>query len=130
MSKLTALLKPNGRIRGISAGEVFRRLVAKTLAKHYQEPLRAAVAPANFDLCYRHGIEALAHLVQFLTDEDPSTVVLTIDGVGAFDHVCRARFFEQLALNPELRTLIPFTQLWYCGVSEFRWRDTNGQAGT
>ena len=34
-SKLTALSEPNGRIGGISAGEVFRKLVAKTLAKQY-----------------------------------------------------------------------------------------------
>ena len=102
VSKLTTSLKPNGRIRGMTAGEVFRRLLAKTVAKQYQEPLRAAVAPAKFVLCDRNGTDALVHLIQFLIDEDPPTIVFTIYGVGAFDHVCRARIFEHLALNPEL----------------------------
>ena len=29
MSQLTAILKPNGKVRGICAGDIFRRLVAK-----------------------------------------------------------------------------------------------------
>ena len=37
LSSITALTKPNNRIRGISAGDAFRRLVAKTLAKQFQE---------------------------------------------------------------------------------------------
>ena len=91
ISKLTALLKPNGRVRGIAAGDVFRRLVSKTIARQKQDVFRDKVAPANFGLCNRGGTDALVHLVQFLLEEDADRVVLSIDGVGAFDHVCRWR---------------------------------------
>ena len=33
LARLTALLKPNGKIRGISSGDIFRRMVAKALAR-------------------------------------------------------------------------------------------------
>eukprot|EP00959_Pyramimonas_sp_CCMP1952_P407227 8534538-Pyramimonas_sp.AAC.1 len=49
-SSLTALLKPNTRLRGISSDDTFRRLVAKTLARQFQTPLREAVWPRNFGI--------------------------------------------------------------------------------
>ena len=44
-SALTALLKPNAKVRGIASGDAFRRLVTKALARQYQEELRNAVFP-------------------------------------------------------------------------------------
>ena len=41
VARLTALLKPNGRVRGIASGDTFRRLVAKTIARQKQKVLRA-----------------------------------------------------------------------------------------
>ena len=39
VSVMTALLEPNRRIRGIAAGDSFRRLVTKTLARQLQTEL-------------------------------------------------------------------------------------------
>ena len=75
--------------------------------------LRNLIEPHNFGLSAKCGIDGLIHLLQFLLEEDPLRVLLSIDGVGAFDHVCRARFFEELFLHPELHDLIPFVSLWY-----------------
>ena len=61
-----------------------------------------------------------------MTDIDNDLVVLSIDGVGAFDHVSRACIFEQLEATPELHDLIPFVRQWYGGVSKFVWRDDSG----
>ena len=127
ISKLTALLKPNGRVRGISAGEVLRRLTSKTLARQKQEELRNAVAPANFGLSNRSGTDALVHFLQFLSDEHPAKVIITIYGVGAFDHVCRARIFEQLQLDPTLHSLIAFIRQWYSNASVLVWCDAESQ---
>ena len=41
---LTALLKDNGRVRGIVAGDSLRRLVARTLAKQFGPEMKAACA--------------------------------------------------------------------------------------
>eukprot|EP00973_Karenia_brevis_P041127 5690481-Karenia_brevis.AAC.1 len=80
ISKLTALLKDNGRVRGIAAGDTSRRLVSKTIARQSQATLRSKVSPDNFGMCNRSGTDSLAHMINFLTDEDPSKVVVSIDG--------------------------------------------------
>ena len=35
-------------------------------------------------------------MLRFLTDSDPDSVVLSLDGVGAFDHAKRVAFFNKL----------------------------------
>ena len=125
-SSLTAILKPNSRVRGISAGDTFRRLVAKTLARQCHEALRTTVWPFNFGLHDRSGTDAAIHLIQYLTDADPDKVVLSIDGVGAFDHVCRTRMFEQLMANGHLHELLPFVRQWYAVPSQFKWKNNAG----
>ena len=61
-----------------------------------------------------------------MLDEDPKRVLLSIDGVGAFNHICRARIFEELYAHTELHDIIPFVSMWYGGVSVYYWRDQNG----
>jgi len=100
--------------------------VSKTVARQQQATFMDLVSPYNFGLCNRGGIDALVHLVQFLLEEDGSRVIVSIDGVGAFDHVCRARFFEELANNPQLNSLLPFVRQWYEGPSHFCWFDEHG----
>ena len=63
LSKLTALLKPNDRVRGISANDTFRRFDSKILAKQFRDKFRERVAPLNFELCHRGRTDSLVHLV-------------------------------------------------------------------
>ena len=37
LGKMTALQKPDGGVRGVVGGDVFRRLVGRTLAKQFAE---------------------------------------------------------------------------------------------
>ena len=127
MSKLTATLKPNGRVRGLSAGEVFRRLTSKCIARHMHYELREAVSALNFGLSNRSGTDALVHFLQYLSDARPNKVIMSIDGVGAFDHICRARIFEQLADCQAFHKLIPFVRQWYSDPSVFVWIDAQGR---
>ena len=60
---------------GISSGDTFRRLVAKTLARQFQDDLRAAVFPYNFGLCNRSGTDAAVHLLRSITDLDPRATI-------------------------------------------------------
>ncbi len=45
LGRLVALRKPNGRVRGIVTGDVFRRMVARTIAQQLAPTFEAACAP-------------------------------------------------------------------------------------
>ena len=66
---IAALKKDEDRVRGIAAGDTIRRLVAKTLAKQYQQILRQAALLHNFGLADRSGTDAAIHLLRYLIDE-------------------------------------------------------------
>ena len=61
---LTALQKPNGGVRGILAGDVFRRLVARTIAQQLGLAIERATSPFQHALSIRAGMECIAHVVQ------------------------------------------------------------------
>jgi hypothetical protein len=126
MSSLTALKKANGKVRGIACGDVLRRLAAKTLARMKQDVFRRRVEPSNFGLATSCGTDGLGILVRAFLDSNPNATVLSIDGVGAFDHVRRATIFAELMADNELADLVPFVRMWYQDVSHFLWADEDG----
>ena len=85
VGRLTALQKPNGGVRGIVAGDEFRRLVARTMAQQLGPEIERATSPFQFALSTRAGTECIAHAIQALTDLNQNATVLSIDGIGAFD---------------------------------------------
>ena len=87
LGRMTALQKSDGGVRGILVGDVFRRLVGRTLAKQFAEQGQAATHPFQYVLSTRAGTECVAHVVQALTSLDPSTIILSIDCVGAHDSI-------------------------------------------
>jgi len=48
LCKLTALKKNATKVRGLNAGDPFRRLVARTLAQQFASEFRQATSPYNF----------------------------------------------------------------------------------
>ena len=98
------------------------------MSKQFQEQFRFAVAPANFGLCDRSGTDALVHLLRAASDADPDLAITCVDGVGAFDHVHRARIFEELLAHPVLRDLVPHVRMWYGTRSTFVWTDESGES--
>ena len=50
MASLTALRKPDGGVRGIATGDVFRRLVSKALATEWADKFDQATRPFQFAL--------------------------------------------------------------------------------
>ena len=87
--RLTALAKPDGGVRGIVAGDVIRRLVARTMAHQMAEIVERATTPHQYALSTRGGCECVAHVLQGLTELDPETTVTSIDGIGAYDTISR-----------------------------------------
>ena len=53
IGRLTALQKPNGGIRGIVAGDLLRRLVARTVAQQLGPAIERATAPFQYALTTR-----------------------------------------------------------------------------
>jgi len=128
IGRISALQKDTGRIRGIVAGSVLRRLVCKAVAKQFASKLLEATAPFQYALQTRAGTEALAHTLRHLSEQQPDGVIVSLDGVGAFDHVHRASFLNKLAATPSLQPLVPLVYALYGTTSHFLWWDDQGEA--
>ena len=89
LGRMVALLKPSGGIC-----DVFRRLVSRTLAQQFSTPLQEACAPYQYALSTRAGAEALARALRGATGMSTSTPVVSVDGIGALDHISRKCIFD------------------------------------
>ena len=87
--RLTALSKPDGGVRGIVAGDVIRRLVARTMSQQLAKAAEAATAPHQYALSTRAGCECVAHALQGLVELDLDTTIVSIDGISAYDLISR-----------------------------------------
>ena len=96
LATMTALQKKDGGVRGIATVSSFRRLVAKTLARQFGKAVEATCSPFQFALSTRAGTDCVGHAVRTATDRDPQATVLSIDGIGAYDHVHRSAMMGKL----------------------------------
>ena len=71
LGRLTASRKLNGGVRGIVAGDIIRRFVARTISQQLAEAVQTATAPFQYALSTRSGCECVAHALQGLTEIDP-----------------------------------------------------------
>ena len=90
LATMTAISKRDGGVRGIATGTVFRRLVAKTFARQFGAEVEKACAPFQFALSTRAGMDCVGHAIRAMTDQNPQATVLSIDGIGVYDHVLRS----------------------------------------
>ena len=120
-ARLTALTKPNGGVRGIATGCAVRRLVARTLAKQFMKVFEAECAPFQYALSTRAGTDCVGHLLRAATDANPNATILTVDGIGAYDHVLRSAMLGRLAAMPSARSLLPFVRMSYAQQSCYQW---------
>jgi len=126
LGRMTAPKKRDGRARGIVIGCAFRRLVGKTMARQCAGLFQRATAPYQFALQTRAGMDACSLAPWALTDADPDLVVMSLDGVGAYDHVRRAAFLQALQEDPELACLLPLIRQFYTTPSTYLWVDDQG----
>ena len=54
--------------------------MARTIAQQMSDVVEAATAPYQCALSTRAGTECIAHILQTLTEDNPRTTVLSIDG--------------------------------------------------
>ena len=128
--RMTALPKPSGGVRGIVVGDTFRRAVSRAVAQHVAESVERATAPFQYALSTRSGTECVAHAIQALTDFDPDSTVLSIDGIGAFDLVSREAMHSGLPSMEGGDTLLPFVSQFYGQPSQNLWEDDEGVCHT
>ena len=96
LGRLTALQKSDGGIRGIVVGDVFRRLVARTLAQQFGPQVECATHPFQYALSNRASTECVAHMVRS-RGWTMKPRFLSVDGVGAHDTISRIAIFQGLA---------------------------------
>ena len=119
MGRMTALRKTNGGVRGIVIGDVFRRLVARTMPQQLGPQVEARTAPYQYALSTRAGSEFVAHLIQGLCELNPNSTVMSL-----------RRFPGQRCLDG-LYThcggeAIPFVRMFYGSPSTYIWEDVEG----
>ena len=124
--RMVALRKRNGGVRALVMSDVFRRLVGRTLAQQFGEAFLDACMPFQFALGTRAGTEALARAIRAATEWNPRATVLSIDGVGAFDHVRRRAMLSGLYDNPALQGVLPYARAFYSMPSTYTWTDDHG----
>ena len=127
---MTALSKRDGGVRGIATGTSFRRLVAKSPARQFSKEVERACAPFQFALSTRAGIDCVGHVMRALTDANPTATVLSVDGIGAYDHVFRGAMLSKLLSEPALHGFLPFVRAMYSEPSHYTWRDDSGKIYT
>ena len=91
-------------------GDVFWRLVARSLAQQFAKKVESATAPFQYALSTRVGCECVSHALQSLTDLDESATILSVDGVGAFGLVSRKAMFQGLLNMVGGDSLLPFAR--------------------
>jgi hypothetical protein len=128
LARLTALTKKAGGVRGIATGEVMRRLVARTLAQQFAKQFDAATLPYQFALNTRAGTDCLGLFLRALTDLDPDLVIVSLDGIGAYDHIKRSEMLRKLHTLPRANAALPFVRLFYGTASKYTWYDDDGTA--
>ena len=89
VGKVVALQEPNGRVRALVVGNVLRHLVGRVLAQQFGPQLQEACLPFQFGLSTSAGTEAVVCLLRAATEASPRATILSVDAVGAFDHLSR-----------------------------------------
>ena len=102
---------------------MLRRLLGRALAQHFAPHFQSACLPHQFGLSTRVGTEAVNRPLRAATEANPRATVLSVDAVGAFDHVARGAMLDALLANPELQPLLPYARQFYASPSTYTWYD-------
>ena len=113
-------------MRGITVGDILRRLVARTMAQQISKVVEESTAPFQYALSTRVGCECVAHIVQAITSSDESATVVSVDGIGAFDLISRNAMMEGLMDIDGGVAVLPFVRQFYGHPSTHLWEDDVG----
>ena len=104
----------------MAANNVFRKLVARTMAQQLGPAIECAISQFQCALSTRVGTECRAHVIQALTNLDPTAAVVSINGIGAFV-VSRLAMLEGLQTVDGGDLALPFVLQFYGSAFSFLW---------
>ena len=116
LTRITALRKLGGAVRGIATCDAFRRLVSRTLAGSWTPLFDEATRPYQYALRTRAGVDALTARLRATLDRDPAATVVSLDGRSAYDCISQAAFLRKL--QEVALALVLFVRMFYGQVSE------------
>ena len=120
LGRITALQKARG-VRGIVAGDIVRRLVARTMAQQLGPEVERATAPFQYAMRIRAGCECVVHALQALCEVDPELTILSIDGISAYDSISRVAMLQ--GLREVNGKAVPFVGMFFGQRSTCIWED-------
>ena len=97
------------------------------LARQFGAEVEKVCAPVQFALSTRAGMDCVGREVRLATDLDPRATVLSIDGVGAYDHVLRSAMVGKMLEVDSHRGRLPFARATYAEPSCYHWQDDHGR---
>ena len=100
------------------------------LAKQFVKVFEAECSRFQYALSTRAGTDCVGHMLRAATDSDPSMTILSVDGIGAYDHIFRSATLGRLLEMPGTRELLPFVRLSYAQPSCYGWHDQEGRRRT
>ena len=89
--------------------------------------MEKACSPFQFALSTRAGTDSVGLMLRALTDAHPHAVVVSIDGIGAYDHIRRQAMLDRLRRLPAASSILPFVRLFYGTPSAYVWKDAARQ---
>ena len=91
------------------------------------EEFESECVPFQYVLSTRAGTDCVRHFLRAATDADPQATILSVDGIGACDHVLRSTMLERLMRMPTAQAMLPFVRLSYGTPSRYSWVDASGR---
>ena len=103
-----------------------RRLVSRTIAQQLGPAVEKATSPHQYAMTTKAGCECIAHVLQSLSESDPHSTVLSVDGVSAFDLISRESMLHGLMRVAGGGEVLPFVRQFYGQPSQYLWEDDDG----
>ncbi len=94
--------------------------MARTLAKQFSKAFETKCAPFQHALSTRAGTDNVGHMLRAATDAKPTGTILSVDKIGAYDHVHRSAMLVRLLRMPAGRALLLFVRS-YVRPSQYLW---------
>uniref|UniRef100_A0A0G4IEJ2 Uncharacterized protein n=1 Tax=Chromera velia CCMP2878 TaxID=1169474 RepID=A0A0G4IEJ2_9ALVE len=111
-------------VRPIVVGDVLRRWVTRTILLEFGIQFEQHLAPLQFTVRTRAGTEKLFRCVQTCLQWSPSSAVLNLDALNAFNAYNQQVIMDQV--HTHFPQLYSFFALWYGTPSDLVFRDRLG----
>ena len=122
-ARLIALPKGDRDVRPIAVGEVFRRLVARSICLQEKATMADILSPMQYGVAVPGGLDQIVHQIQAGLEAHDDWGLFKCDLQNAFNSVSREAFFRETSCH--LPSIMPFTRLLYGQPSPLIYKGSN-----